>query len=207
VDPRARSSIAQGVTTEVVGNCGHAPAPLVQTSDVPDLVFGYNAALKVDWTTVDEYLLALDRVRPAINVATLAGHIVLRLAVLGRAPRSASPDELGRMVGLLGEAFDAGAFGLSSGLEYPLGLSCTTDELVVLTREAARRGGFSTIHTRDRDFRASEAFDEAFDIGRRAEVPLQISQPHAALRRATRCCRPCARNHRRGTRPRRRRGV
>src|ERR1700730_12183101 len=44
VDPRARSSIAQGVTTEVIGNCGHAPAPLADPNDVPDLVFGYNPA-------------------------------------------------------------------------------------------------------------------------------------------------------------------
>ena len=175
VDPRARSSIAQGVTTEVVGNCGHAPAPLADASDVPDLVFGYNPALQVDWTSVDGYLQALARARPAVNVATLAGHIALRLAVLGRAPRPATPEELDRMVGLLGEAFDAGAFGLSSGLEYPLGLACTTDELVMLAREAGRRGGFYAIHTRDRDFGAVEAFDEAFDIGRRAEVPLQVS--------------------------------
>src|SRR5262245_56261136 len=79
VDPRARSAIAQGVTTEVVGNCGHAPAPLVDPADVPDLVFGYNRALDVDWTTVDGYLHTLERVQPAVNVATLAGHIPLRL--------------------------------------------------------------------------------------------------------------------------------
>lgn len=175
VDPRARSSIAQGVTTEVVGNCGHAPAPLADARDVPDLVFGFNPALHVDWTTVTGYLDALERVQPAVNVATLAGHIALRLAVLGRAPRAATAQELDQMVGLLGEAFDAGVFGLSSGLEYPLGQACTTDELAVLARETGRLGGFYAIHTRDRDFRAAEAFDEAFDVGRRAEVPLQIS--------------------------------
>jgi len=175
VDPRACSSIAQGVTTEVIGNCGHAPAPLVDSNDVPDLVFGYNPALDVDWTTVDGYLHAVDRARPAVNVATLAGHIALRLATLGRAPRPATPPELDRMVGLLGQAFDAGAFGLSSGLEYPLGLACTTEELVVLARATGRLGGYYAIHTRDRDFKAVEAFDEAFDVGRRAEVPLQIS--------------------------------
>src|SRR6266851_7555154 len=60
VDPRARWSIAEGVTTEVIGNCGHAPAPLVDSNDVPDLVFGYNPALTVDWTTVDGYLQALE---------------------------------------------------------------------------------------------------------------------------------------------------
>jgi N-acyl-D-aspartate/D-glutamate deacylase len=79
------------------------------------------------------------------------------------------------MQGLVHQAMDAGAFGLSSGLEYPLGMSCSTDELVALARVAGQRGGFYAIHTRDRDFRANEAFDEAFEVGRRAEVPLQIS--------------------------------
>src|SRR5260370_12356918 len=106
VDPPACSSIAQGVTTEVVGNCGHAPAPLLNPHDVPTLVFGYNPALNVDWTSVDGYLRAVDAARPAVNVATLVGHIALRLAALGRAPRPATPAELNRMVGLLGEAFD-----------------------------------------------------------------------------------------------------
>ena len=92
VDPRACSSIAQGVTTEVVGNCGHAPAPLVDPGDVPDLVFGYNPALEVE----------LDDCRrlPAARSSTPArrstwrrwsGHIALRLAALGRAPRPATP--------------------------------------------------------------------------------------------------------------------
>ena len=175
VDPRARSAIAQGVTTEVIGNCGHAPAPLSRVDDVPDLVFGYNPELRVSWSTIVGYLTALEQAGPAVNVATLAGHIALRVSALGRAPRPATPAELDKMVALLGEAFDAGAYGLSSGLEYPLGLACTTDELVVLARETARLGGFYAIHTRDRDFRAVEAFDEAFDVGRRAEVPLQIS--------------------------------
>jgi N-acyl-D-amino-acid deacylase len=175
VDPRARSSIAQGVTTEVVGNCGHAPAPLVNPADVPDLVFGYNPALRVDWTTVAGYLDTLERIQPAVNVATLAGHIPLRLAALGRAPRAATPAELDHMAHLLEEAFDAGAFGFSSGLEYPLGLACTTEELVVLASATGRLGGYYAIHTRDRDFKSVEAFDEAFDVGRRAEVPLQVS--------------------------------
>lgn len=175
VDPRARSSIAQGVTTELVGNCGHAPAPLVDAQDVPDLVFGYNPALRVGWSDVAGYLEAVEQARSAVNVATLAGHIALRVAALGRQPRPATPAEIERMRQLLDQAMDAGAFGLSSGLEYPLGTSCTTDELVALARRAGQRGGFYAIHTRDRDFEAVSAFDEAFDVGHRAEVPLQIS--------------------------------
>ncbi len=86
------------------------------------------------------------------------------------------------MVDELDAAFDAGAFGLSSGLEYPLGARATTDELVAprLGRRAAAMASYA-IHTRDRDFRAVEAFDEAFAVAERSGAALQIS--HIAPRR------------------------
>ena len=87
----------------------------------------------------------------------------------------ATGPDLDRMAGLLDEALDAGAFGFSSGLEYPLGRACTTEENVALARVVRRRGGFYAIHTRDRDVRADAAFDEAFAIGRQTDVALNIS--------------------------------
>jgi N-acyl-D-aspartate/D-glutamate deacylase len=79
------------------------------------------------------------------------------------------------MVDALGRAMDEGAFGLSSGLEYPLGAAATTDELVALATETGRRGGLYAIHTRDRDFRSVEAFDEAFAVAEQSGAPFQIS--------------------------------
>jgi N-acyl-D-aspartate/D-glutamate deacylase len=175
VDPRACSAVTQGVTTLVVGNCGHAPAPLVDPADLPDLVFGYHPAAEVTWSSVGGYLEALASARPAVNVATLAGQIALRLAVVGRTTRPAEAAELERMAALLREALEEGAFGLSSGLEYPLGQACTTDEIIRLCREVVGTGGYYAIHTRDRDFGSVEAFDEAFTIAEQTGVPLNIS--------------------------------
>ena len=175
VDPRACSAISQGVTTLVVGNCGHALAPLTDPSDLPDLVFGYHPSVQVTWTGVGDSLEALARARPAVNVATLVGQIALRLAVLGRAARAPDQRELDRMGGLLDEALDAGAFGLSSGREYPLGQACTAEEIIHLCRVVRRRGGFYAIHTRDRDVGSDGAFDEAFAIARQSGVALNIS--------------------------------
>ena len=175
VDPRACSAVTQGVTTLVVGNCGHAPAPLADPSDLPDLNFGYHPSVEATWTSVGVYLEAVERARPAVNVATLVGQIALRLAVMGRSPRPATPSELERMRALLGEALAEGAYGLSSGLEYPLGRACTTDEIVALCRDLGWVGGYYAIHTRDRDVESDVAFDEAFEIARRAVVPLNIS--------------------------------
>lgn len=175
VDPRACSAVTQGVTTIVVGNCGHAPAPLVDVADLPDLNFGYHPSIRATWRDVGGYLEAVEQARPAVNVATLTGQIPVRLAVLGRSMAPATGRDLDRMAALLDDALDAGAFGLSSGLEYPLGRACSNEENLALCRVVRRRRGYYAIHTRNRDIHSDEAFDEAFEIGRQTEVPLNIS--------------------------------
>ena len=182
-DPRARSAVAQGVTTVVVGNCGHSPAPLPAPlrAALPDLSFGYQEPFEIGWTGFGGYLDALDAARPAVNVASLAGHNALRVAALGLEPRAATAAEQRAMVAALARALDEGAFGLSSGLEYPLGRAAARDELVTLAEEVRRRGGLYAFHTRDRDFRAVQAFDEAFEIAQETGVAFQIS--HIAPRR------------------------
>src|SRR4029079_10279952 len=160
--PRARSAVAQGVTTAVVGNCGHSPAPLPIPNALPDLTFGSLDGLAAPWTDFAGYLDAVDAARPAVNVASLAGHNAIRVVALGMSPREATGAEIEAMAVEVDRAMDAGAFGLSSGLEYPLGARATTAELIRLAKAVARRDGLYAIHTRDRDFRAVEAFDEAF---------------------------------------------
>jgi len=180
-DPRARSAVAQGVTTVVVGNCGHSPAPLPIPAAIADLSFGYQEPFPLSWTGFGGYLDALDAAGPAVNVASLAGHNALRVAVLGREPRPATPDEQRAMVTELERAIDQGAFGLSSGLEYPLGRAAGRDELIALGTSVARARGLYAFHTRDRDFHAVEAFDEAFEVAERTGVAFQVS--HIAPRR------------------------
>ncbi len=122
VDPRAETAVRQGVTTMIVGNCGHGPAPLRQPEDVRHLVLGYveSDEITADWHDVGGYLSRLEACRPAINVGTLVGHNAVRVAVLGFEQRAAQPDEVAQMQRLVAVAMDAGAFGLSTGLEYPL---------------------------------------------------------------------------------------
>jgi N-acyl-D-aspartate/D-glutamate deacylase len=175
VDPRVCSAVTQGVTSIVIGNCGHAPAPLVDPADLPDLNFGFHPSIEATWRDIGGYLEAVERARPAVNVATLAGQIPIRLAVVGRSMAPVTRPDLDRMTVLLDEAMDAGAFGYSSGLEYPLGRACTTEENVALARVVQRRGGYYAIHTRDRDVGSDAAFEEAFAIGRQTDVALNIS--------------------------------
>jgi N-acyl-D-aspartate/D-glutamate deacylase len=118
VDPRALSAVAQGVTTEVVGNCGHGCAPITDPAIAKAAIYGPVHAAAFDWRSIAGYLEKLEAARPAVNVVTLVPNGQLRLAVVGADRRAATPDELGRMEQLLAEALEQGAAGFSTGLEY-----------------------------------------------------------------------------------------
>lgn len=174
-DPRACSAITQGVTTEVIGNCGHGCAPTRDPAHARANVYGAHPAVSIDWRTWEEYLGRIVAAAPAINVAPLVAHGALRLAALGWAERPATPTELAAMERLTDEVMDAGAFGLSTGLEYVPGRHADEQELVTLCRIVAARGGLHATHVRNRDDRAVEAIDEVIRIAARAGVALQIS--------------------------------
>ena len=141
--PSAESKIRQGVTTEVVGMCSFSQAPLCPGRE--DVVRGWaggiGASLDVRWHTFGEYLDALAAVRPAVNVAHLAGHGALRIAAMGFEARAPDSAEARVMERLLGEAMDAGAFGFSTGLVYPPSSYAQTSEIIALAKSIARRGG------------------------------------------------------------------
>jgi N-acyl-D-amino-acid deacylase len=185
VDPRAQSSIYQGVTTEVIGNCGHGCAPLAAPGEAARFVgniYGYRPDVPLDWRTLGEYLDRLAAARPAVNVVPLVPNGNLRLAVLGLADRPADLGEVRQMARLLEASLDDGAFGYSTGLEYATESGCSEEEIVALCRVVARRGGLYATHTRNRDVRALDAIEEAILVAEAAGVRLQIS--HIIPRRA-----------------------
>src|SRR5688500_16782083 len=119
INPEAHSKVRQGVTTEVIGNCGSSPAPILGPFADELRTRTRTAYLDPTWTTFGEYLGALREARPALNVVPLAGHVSLRIAAMGVAQRPPTTEERGRLTELLAEALDAGAFGMSSGLMTP----------------------------------------------------------------------------------------
>lgn len=175
VDPRAVSSITQGVTLEVVGNCGHGCAPIVDPELARMNIYGCQRGHEIRWRTVAEYLDCLEAGRPAVNVLTLVPNGNLRLAVAGLVDRPSTPDELKRMEKLLAQGLEEGAFGFSTGLEYGPERACTEAEVVALCRVAADAGGLYATHTRNREGEAQESIAEAIRTGAAADVPLQIS--------------------------------
>ena len=184
VNPPAESQVRQGVTTVVIGNCGSAPAPVGPLNGAfLNRRIGERAAgqgLRRDWRTFGEYFDRLRRQGVAVNVAPLAGHATLRGEVMGTERRPPTADELAAMCRLLDEALDDGVFGVSTGLIYPPSSYADTDEIVALAKVAARRGGLYFSHIRGEGDTLLDAVDEAIEIGRRADLPVQIAHHKAA---------------------------
>ncbi len=178
--PRAESKILAGVTTDVSGNCGASPFPLVGEFRERRRVEWEPHGLTIDWQSPAEYYARAEAAPSSVNRAVLAGHGTIRAAVVGYADRPASAEERGRMRGLLVEALDAGAFGLSSGLIYPPGCYADVEELADLARCAAQAGGFYSSHIRSEGDGLLEAVDEFLAVVRRSGVRGQLSHLKAA---------------------------
>lgn len=173
VEPSAPSKVHQGVTTEVVGNCGASAAPRFGPARLPSdwQTFEYPGA----WRSMAEYRALLETVHPAVNVVALVGHNVLRAGVMGYEGRAATADEVAAMARRLEESLDAGARGLSTGLIYPPGMYATVPEIESLARLVASRGGIYTSHMRSEGRQLIEALEETIAIGRSTGVRVQVS--------------------------------
>jgi N-acyl-D-amino-acid deacylase len=176
ITPTMPSTIRQGVTTVVVGNCGSSPWPLAGFEEGIRLAYGHpNDIPRPGWTSFGDFLDDIGRREPAANVAALVGHGSIRLEVLGPERRPPSPDELALMQAHVREAMAAGAVGLSTGLVYVPGIHSDTDEVVALAGAAAEAGGIYASHIRGEGRDLFRAVDEALEIGRRAELPVHVS--------------------------------
>lgn len=164
-NPRGQSKVFQGVTLDVVGPDGGSPFPdLGDEEDAPSAR-----------TCPDLATWASQHGPIALDVGTYIGHGTVRRAVLGPVGRPATADELLRMQALVQQAFEQGALGLSSGLEYFPGNMTETSELVALCKVAARFDRPYVTHIRNEDDRLLEAIDEAIAIARESGAPLLIS--------------------------------
>ena len=167
VDGSADSQVCQGVTTEVIGQCGFSAAPMGAAADASHLIGHVEAGVALDWRSFGEYLERLQQARPAVNVAAFVGH--------GAISRATPDGDLATMRRHAEAAFDEGAIGLSTGLEYWPGNEASEHEIEALAAVAARRGGLYATHVRNRDVDCELSFAEAIRAARRSGARLQIS--------------------------------
>jgi N-acyl-D-amino-acid deacylase len=170
-NPDAFSTIHQGVTTEVVGNCGVTYAPIgeddVDTTANALRAMGYEGP--VDWRSFGELVQRVHSGPTAQNLMWFVGHTAIRCAA------RSSTDQLRAQIRLLEEAMEAGAIGFSSGLEYGSGRFAATEELVTLAQAAGRRDGMYASHIRNRDADLDSAVDEFFAVVDGGQVRAQLS--------------------------------
>jgi N-acyl-D-amino-acid deacylase len=178
-DPRMIPKIAQGFTTEVINPDGLAPAPLSadRWRARRDYMLPLEGAGPKDWgwSTIAEYLEALEKVRPATTLVPSVAHSAVRERVMGGEARAPDRHELGLMGDEVRKGFEAGARMLSFGLIYAPGLFAGTEELVALAAEAARVGAPVAVHVRNEAAGVLESVTEMIDVCRRSDAPLHVS--------------------------------
>jgi N-acyl-D-amino-acid deacylase len=187
VCPGGDSKIHQGVTTEVVGNCGFSPAPLtVEHAATVRSLHGFFGSFIHDldwqWRSYGDFASRLGAGGLGLHVAPLVGHVTVRAAVMGYAQRPPTAGELAAMQELVRGAMRDGCFGLSTGLVYPPGAYADTEEVVELARVAGESGGLYASHIRGEGHSLLRAVAEAIEIGERAGARVQISHHKAAFR-------------------------
>jgi N-acyl-D-amino-acid deacylase len=177
-DPACVSAIAQGVTTQLVGLCGFSAAPVsdatLRTMIDEEPVFAF-PDVEWTWSTIAGYREAIDRLRPATNVATLVGHNTLRRFVMGGANAAPTSAQLEHMQALLRDGLREGGRGFSTGLSYAPGLFASLDELVALARVAAQEGKPYHTHMRYGSPPVRDALAEAIETAERSGVELNVS--------------------------------
>ena len=170
---------SQGVTSVVIGNCGISLAPFTlkgaRATPPLDLL-----GSRFDFPRMGDFFDRLDREPAAANAAVLCGHTTLRLGAMDRADRPATDDEIAAMRDRLGEALDAGAVGMSTGLAYEPAMPAPTSEILRLAELLGPAGAIYTTHLRYEEDRIEEAMEEAFLIGRDSGAPVVLSHHKVA---------------------------
>jgi N-acyl-D-amino-acid deacylase len=172
-DGRSQSDIRQGVTLEVLGE-GWSMGPLNEAMKEEIVEQQGDIRYDVKWTTLDEYLEYLVARGVSPNVASFVGATTARIHVLGYEDRPPARDELDRMCGLVRQAMEGGAVGLSSALIYAPACYAGTEELIALAGAAAEYGGLYISHIRNEGTRLLEALDELFELAHRANIAAEI---------------------------------
>lgn len=186
-DPDCSAKLFQGITTELAGQCGYTAAPVSEA--FWEVHKNYYQSLGAPlypgnqrFTSMSALFDYLERLPLGINMAVFAGHGTLRMAAMGLSGGDPDAAQLDTMKGLLGEAMEAGAMGLSTGLMYAPGSFSKTEELKELCKVVAQHGGIYTSHIRNQGGQLLESVTEVIELAKATGVQANISHFKAAGR-------------------------
>ena len=173
--PEARTLVMQGITTEVVGNCGGSAVDTSRWGEDEWRRVLSRSGLLGKWNGVRGYLEAVAEIRPAVNVAAMFGHGDIRWAVVGDRGRPMTDAEKERAAEMARAYMAEGAFGVSSGLEYMPGRFADVSELAAVSRPVAESGGFHASHIRNEGPALLDSIRECIEVARLSGVRFEVS--------------------------------
>jgi len=173
IDGKSQSDIRQGVTLEVFGE-GTSMGPLneVMKTSIRDQMRDYT--FDITWTTLGQYLEALEQKGVSCNVASFVGATTLREHALGMENKAPTGEQMENMKELAKQAMEEGALGIGSSLIYAPASYSSTGELIELCKVASDYGGMYITHMRGEGNNIMKALDETIQIAREAHIPAEI---------------------------------
>ena len=174
-NPQMFNKISQGVTSVIIGNCGISASPYSSKKSLVDPINLLGKKDEFIFPQLKDFIDKFNTIRPHVNVAALVGHTSLRAQVMTDLTKPASKIELEQMFHLLNQALNQGAKGLSSGLAYENAHAAPSEEILMLVKQLKRFDAIYCTHLRTEFDGIIEALDEAFEVGKSADVPVVIS--------------------------------
>ncbi len=175
-NPRAESSIRQGITTLVSGNCGSSPFPVADET-YEEMKANLKEIYQIDltWRDIHGFFSRIEDQGTALNYSSLVGHGAIRGSAMGLNDRPPEADELAKMKAMVAENMKGGALGLSTGLIYPPGSYAESDEIEELCRVASGLGGVYATHMRNEGDNLIESLDETINVARKTGIRVQVA--------------------------------
>jgi len=171
-DGRSMGELKQGVTTQIFGESSMGPLSdemkkrrVEQQGDIK---------YEIAWTTLAEYLTYLEKRGVSQNFASFIGAPTVREYVIGLEDKPPTPEQLDKMRELVRQEMEAGALGVTTALIYPPATFARTDELIELSKVAAKYKGKYIAHIRSEANQLTEAVEETIRISREAGLPAEI---------------------------------
>ena len=165
----------QGVTTEIVGNCGFSLFPQLPSSALVPSFELFDQRGTREWPDAEAYFSDVATSKSYTNIAALTGHATLRANISGMEPGKLDASDQGRAEKKLAACLEQGSIGFSTGLNEVPSSYGDFEELASLCRITRHYKGVYATHLRDYKFRILEAVQEALDLGRRTQVPVEIA--------------------------------
>jgi N-acyl-D-aspartate/D-glutamate deacylase len=177
-DGRGQSDIKQGVTTEIFTE--FSMGPLNPKMKMQAKEGQGDIKYNVEWNTLGEYMNFLEKKGISPNIASFVGTGAVRMYVIGEDNVAPTAAQLDSMKLLIRQAMEEGALGVTNALIYPVDFFAKTDELIALSKEAAKYGGMYTSHMRSEGNKLLEAVEELITISKEAGLPAEIFHLKAA---------------------------